>query len=290
MSRASPPAVPIHIRHLRTHAEFVACVDLQRETWGADFKELVPATILKVSQRLGGVSAGAFTDDDRLAGFVFGMTGVERGRVVHWSDMLAVREELRDLGVGRRLKEFQRAAALDAGATVMYWTYDPLVSRNAHLNFNKLGVRVAEYVEDMYGSTSSHLHRGIGTDRLIVAWALAAGDGGAPRAGSAPALEPGGDSGPILNPGTNDGGGPPPHVAAASRPHVVRVEIPSDIAGVQAESIEHAARWRATTRVAFQWALSHGYQVASFYHDAAAARGYYVLTRTPPAVPRSPEA
>ena len=105
-----------------------------------------------------------------LLGFVFGLTGVERGKIVHWSDMLAVRPEARNLGLGRRLKEHQRQLVRELGASVIYWTYDPLIARNAHLNFNRLGVRLAEYVEDMYGITDSVLHGGVPTDRLVVAW------------------------------------------------------------------------------------------------------------------------
>src|ERR671914_879951 len=101
-----PAAGALEIRPLRTTQELLACVDLQRATWGDEFSDLVPASILKVSQRVGGIAAGAFDGDGRLLGFVFGLTGVEDGRVVHWSDMLAVREEARNAGIGRRLKEF----------------------------------------------------------------------------------------------------------------------------------------------------------------------------------------
>src|SRR6266702_3327183 len=106
MDRPLPAAPPdgLHIRHLSTHEDFVGCVALQEETWGADFSERVPAAILKVSQRLGGVTAGAFDARDQLVGFVFGMTGVENGRLVHWSDMLAVRPQLRDGPPARPLR------------------------------------------------------------------------------------------------------------------------------------------------------------------------------------------
>src|SRR5438874_426281 len=160
----------VDIRPLQTLDELRACVTLQRETWGDEFTDVVPASILKVSQRVGGVAAGAFDADGKLLGFVFGLTGVERGRIVHWSDMLAVRPEARNLGLGRRLKEHQRHAVRELGGSVIYWTFDPLVARNAHLNFNRLGVRLAEYVENMYGVTDSVLHGGIPTDRMVVAW------------------------------------------------------------------------------------------------------------------------
>ena len=155
----------LDIRELATHAEYQACVALQYETWGRDFRDAVPASILLVSQRLGGVAAGAFAGQ-RLVGFVFGITGVERGAIAHWSDMLAVRGDAQNMGVGRRLKEFQRRRCAEVGARVIYWTYDPLVARNAHLNFNVFGVHVTEYVPEMYGhETGSELHRGVGTDR-----------------------------------------------------------------------------------------------------------------------------
>ena len=76
-----------------------------------------------------------------MLGFVFGMTGVQDGRLVHWSDLLAVRPEARDRGLGRRLKLYQRSLVAELGVTRMLWTYDPLVARNAHLNLNALGAR-----------------------------------------------------------------------------------------------------------------------------------------------------
>ena len=72
----------VTIRHLTGWGEYQAVLTLQQEVWGVDFADLVPASILKVSQRLGGVTAGAFAPDGRMLGFVFGITGTERG---NWS-------------------------------------------------------------------------------------------------------------------------------------------------------------------------------------------------------------
>lgn len=249
------------VRALSTDADYAACVALQRHTWGEECSEIVPPAMLKVAQRIGGVLAGAFDEGGALVGFVFGMVGVVDGRVIHWSDMLAVREDARDGGVGRMLKEFQREAARASGAGEMYWTFDPLVARNAHLNFNRLGVRVAEYVEDMYGDSDSELHRGLGTDRLVVRWPL---DGSARTPHVAAAVERG-LSAPVADPRQD------------ARPEAVRIEIPSDILAVRERSPADAIRWRSSTRRAFQWALANGYEISAFLPDAANHRGYYLL-------------
>ena len=90
------------------------------------------------------------------------------GKPIHWSHMLGVREDVRGMGVGRHLKEMQRAELARRGITRVLWTFDPLQARNAHLNFNRLGVRLIDYVENMYGITASPLHHGLATDRLVV--------------------------------------------------------------------------------------------------------------------------
>lgn len=160
------------LRELEGRDEFLSCVALQEETWGSGFSERVPPVMLMIASRLGGVVAGAFDQHGEMAGFVFGLTGWEDGAPVHWSDMLAIRKGLRDGGIGTRLKLFQRKLCLERGIRLMYWTYDPLESRNAWLNFGKLGAVSREYARDLYGASDSPLHRGIGTDRLIMRWEL----------------------------------------------------------------------------------------------------------------------
>ena len=271
----SPAAVEIH--PLRTDADLRQCVDLQRATWGAHYEDLVPPSILTVAQKIGGVAAGAFEPGGRMIGFVFGMAGVRRGEIVHWSDMLAVREDARDRGIGRQLKEYQRSAAKASGAATMYWTYDPLVARNAHLNFNRLGVTVDEYVEDMYGASDSDLHRGLGTDRFVVAWPLG-DDSRAKPAGALPAPAEAGAA-VVLNPDARVM--TPAQLAAldAAPPAALRVEIPLDIVHVRDSAPDEAARWRTSTRQAFEWALGRGYTVSRFAADQSRRRGHYLLTR-----------
>jgi predicted GNAT superfamily acetyltransferase len=266
----------IEIRPLASQAELRACVRLQQSTWGDDFSDMVPPSILKVAQRIGGVALGAFDEAD-LVGFVFGLTGVERGRIVHWSDMLAVRRDARNIGIGRRLKEEQRRAALEIGAEVIYWTFDPLVARNAHLNVNRLGARVAEYVENMYGLTDSVLHGLTPTDRLIVAWPTR-DDEIETRLIDVnwTVSSPDCQQAPIATPDWISG------VEGASiLPHCVRVEIPGDAESMLRAAPEDAARWRNTVRAAMQWGLASGYTVNGFLLDQSRDRGFYLMTRSP---------
>ena len=268
---------PVEIRALATRDELHACVQLQRDTWGESFSDVVPASILKVSQRVGGVVAGAFDQRNTMLGFVYGLTGVERGQIVHWSDMLAVRPEARNLGLGRRLKEYQRQVVRELGGVVIYWTYDPLIARNAHLNFNRLGISVAEYVEDMYGTTDSVLHGGISTDRLVVAWPTHNDEietrlRDAQRTAESPDCR----SAPVVTAewiASAEG--------AAILPYCVRVEIPVDAESLLVTKPDTAAAWRAAVRRGLQWGLSMGYAINGFYSDEEQQRGYYLLTRQP---------
>lgn len=253
------------IRPLRTTDEFRACVVLQEETWGEGFSERVPPALLKVAQILGGVAAGAFAPDGSLVGFVFGMTGVRDGELVHWSDMLAVRRGIRDSGLGTRLKAYQRSVMLERGVTKMHWTFDPLQSRNAYLNFGKLGIVVREYARDMYGETDSPLHRGIGTDRFVALWLMDSERvrrrlDGAERGPGADAL---GACPAVLGATHPDGDRPrtPGRVLLGLADPAVSVAIPADVSSLMVESMELAVAWRQATRTVLTHYMDRGYEV-----------------------------
>lgn len=253
------------IRPFRTIEELRACERLQEETWGQGFSERVPAAILKVAQILGGIAAGAYARDGTLVGFVFGMTGVREGELVHWSDMLAVKRGLRDSGLGTRLKAYQREVMLDRGVTRMHWTFDPLQSRNAYMNFAKMGIVVREYAQDMYGETDSPLHRGIGTDRFIALWLMDSERvrrrmAGEERGPDADAL---GVYPAALATATYEGGRPPEpgRVLLGMEDPVVSVAIPADISAIMMESMELAVAWRQGTRMALTHYMGRGYEV-----------------------------
>ena len=268
------------IRPFHTIEEFRACVELQEATWGEGFSERVPPAILKVAQILGGVSAGAYNPDGQLLGFVFGMTGVRDGELAHWSDMLAVREHVRDTGLGARLKQYQRDQVLARGVESMYWTFDPLQSRNAYLNFNKLGIVVREYVRDMYGDTDSPLHQGVGTDRFIALWQMSSDRVVARLAGSERGPEsPPRDAPRVLDSHGVDGMLHPGEPDLGSRNHRLLVTIPSDISEIMERSLDVALEWRGATRAVFTHYLGEGYEARELLRSGATSE--YLLERRP---------
>lgn len=255
------------IRALATHAEYQACVALQEEIWGAGFTERVPPALLKVAQEVGGVSAGAFDAGGVLIGFVFGLTGLRDGRLVHWSDILAVREAYRGRGIGARLKAWQRDHVHALGVMHMYWTFDPLVAANAHLNFTRLGARAVEYRIDMYGShTGSALHGGMPTDRFVIEWDLT----GAPL----PAWHGDPRDFPLLNPVSD--GGVPRVVEVADTPGY-RVQVPRDLTAVQHAGGDLALRWRLAVRQAAEPLFARGLRPVRF-DEPGNALPYYVFS------------
>jgi predicted GNAT superfamily acetyltransferase len=151
--------------------EFRACVALQKEIWSEADLEIVPDTIFVVAAHTGGQTLGAF-DGDRLIGFTLSMPGLRNGAPYLHSHMTGVLMEYRDRGAGRMLKLFQRDEALSRDIRLIEWTFDPLEMRNAHFNLNRLGAIARRYEPNLYGITSSPLHRGLATDRLVAEWYL----------------------------------------------------------------------------------------------------------------------
>jgi len=258
----------VETRPLTTEVEYEACVDLQRATWGSDFRELVAPALLKISQKIGGVCAGTF-HDGKLLGFVYGLAGYVDGQPLHWSHMLAVREDHRDQGIGKMLKEYQREQVIAGGVDRMLWTYDPLVARNAHLNLNRLGARVLEYVPNMYGENPmSRTDSVIGTDRFIVEWDLTSGS-----TSSDPSLP---RDAAVITVASTDNVDETPEFP---EDQTVLVEVPEDIQKLKLTAPNEAQAWRILLREAFLRYGELGYSIAGLARDRQAGRAFYLLQR-----------
>jgi predicted GNAT superfamily acetyltransferase len=258
-SRTIIPA-NIVIRKIETLAEMHEVEQLQREIWGVDDLEVYPALALKPQTEVGAILIGAFASG-RLVGFVFGFPGILNGENIIHSDMLGIGEAYRSQNLGYLLKLAQRDAALALGVKRITWTFDPLQSRNAHLNFAKLGVIADRYYVDYYGETSSFLHR-FGTDRLWVTWLLERERG--PRISTSEldqmprVVRVGSQLDPIVD-------------TSVTGPRLI-VEIPAELTA----NHEH---WRAATREAFTSAMDKKYVVEEFVVNDDRKVGRYVLTQ-----------
>jgi len=161
----------ISFRHCHGIEEFEACVRLEREVWKSADIDVVPIPLFVVAAETGGQVLGAFHGND-LVGFTMAIAGWRNHKPFLHSHMTAVKDSHRDRGIGRQLKLFQRADALARGISLIEWTFDPLVTKNAYFNFMRLGAIARRYVPNAYGITTSPLHGTLPTDRLVAEWHL----------------------------------------------------------------------------------------------------------------------
>jgi predicted GNAT superfamily acetyltransferase len=281
MPGAKPKPV-IVIRDLESFEDLSRTQVLEKRIWELSDLDVMPMTLAIALRQAGSIWLGAF-DGEQLVGFAFGFLGMEHGELTLHSHVLGVLPEYRDSNLGHKLKLAQRERALAMRVQQMTWTFDPLQSKNAHLNFDKLGVVSDTYKVDFYGpETSSTLHRN-GTDRLWVRWPMASrrmqtrlqGKSNRPEMVDAlatvlPLVQFNGDG----NPKRND-------LSAALSRQRIAIEIPSDIGALEGKNPEQAREWRLATRWAFSEALKAGFFVAEFCRTIRGRQGpgSYVLEK-----------
>jgi predicted GNAT superfamily acetyltransferase len=272
----------INIRDLETVPDIEPMLLLEKQVWGLDDADVTPLTLAVALRAAGSILLGAF-EGRELVGFALAFPSFEHRRVGLHSHMLAVRPSHRQYGLGYSLKLAQRERALAMGITEMTWTFDPLRSLNAHLNFTKLGVISDSYRVDFYGPhTSSHLHTN-GTDRLWVTWRMADArvqqrlngkDGSAEVLDALRHLEP-------LIRFNGDGKPAEGDLAASLSRQRIAIEIPRDIDRIEHTDKELAHEWRTATRRAFTEAMHAGFIVREFCRSIRGQQGpgAYLLER-----------
>jgi chorismate synthase len=280
----------ITYRDLTTLEDFAAVVDLEREIWGPGYDEVVPVPILAVTVMRGGILIGAFDGDpstvsglspaasraDRMVGFVYSLAGIKHGKPTQWSHMAGVLEAYRGAGVGYELKILQRERALAMGLELIEWTYDPMQAMNAHLNFAKLGVIAEEYEVNVYGTSSSPLHKGNPTDRFVAEWLVRDARVQERLRGAGPlapvlTVEPAGRAAPAgewMKPAALD-----PAIEARR----ISVEIPTGFSEMLSAAPDLALEWRMATRGLFTAYFARGYRAVEFFLDRPGRKGSYML-------------
>lgn len=234
----------------------------------------VTTELLRALTKAGNYVAGAF-DDGELVGACVGFFGAPAG-VLH-SHIAGVSDRALGRSVGFALKLHQRAWALQQGMSVIEWTFDPLVRRNAYFNLVKLGAQPAEYLPNFYGGMNDTINGADDSDRLLVHWDLAAPAVQAACLGKLSPRDAQAEraAGAVVALDRSDGARPVKgsHPWAGS---VALVAVPPDIEALRARDPDCARHWRVAVRETLGSMMDAGARVTGF--DRA---GWYVLDVRP---------
>jgi predicted GNAT superfamily acetyltransferase len=224
----------IEVRTISTRNEFLDHDVLMQAVWGMP-APLVTVELLTAIAHSGGYVAAAF-DRDLMVGASVGFLADHRGEQALHSHVTGVAESMRHAGVGRAIKLHQRAWAAERALPWITWTFDPLVRRNAWFNIAILGADVVAYLPSFYGTMTDAINAGDESDRLLMAWDVAA---------------------PL-----------PTHARDGSSVHdLLLVPTPTDIVELRRSDVAAVARWRTETRAALTSALDAGHRVLGFTRD-----------------------
>jgi predicted GNAT superfamily acetyltransferase len=238
------------IRECVSLDDFQKCVDLERRVWKNDDIDIMPVRLYQVSKACNAPTIGAFASSGRLVAFGHTTIALRDGNVAYHSHMLAVEDGLRDSNLGYKIKLAQRRHAVEAGVALIFWTFDPLISRNAHLNINKLGAILRRYERNYYGQgVSTGFDVEVPTDRVIAEWWVSSDHVGSVLSGQIP------------------------------KPEKVtgEIEIPDDMDIIRARSASEHLEWRLRVRREFEAQLAAGAVACGFARDAGRRISRYLL-------------
>ncbi|MFN2198549.1 MAG: GNAT family N-acetyltransferase [Anaerolineales bacterium] len=290
------------LRILETPEEIFTVEDLQKLIWPGTDRDIIPAHLLIAIVQNGGLLIGAFVGG-QLIGFVLGFPGLVSvhgdRKLIHASHELGVHPEFRGQGIGFKLKRAQWQMVRHQNIELITWTYDPLMSRNAHLNIARLGAVCNTYARNYYGVMRDELNAGVTSDRFIVNWwvnsrrvenrlsqrarrkldlahylAAEVVIVNPSRLNDRSLPMPSSDITPemlaLLNVDT------PNH----DRERMFLLEIPSDFQQIRKLDLQIAAAWREHTRLLFETAFANDYLVTDFiYLPGAQPRSFYLFSK-----------
>jgi predicted GNAT superfamily acetyltransferase len=240
----------IKIRECVSAEDFRQCIELERAVWRDDDIDIMPIRLYMISKNCNAPTIGAFTSSGLLVGFVHTSIALLNKEIVYHSHMAAVVEELRHQDIGYRLKLAQREHAIEACVPLIIWTFDPLQSRNAHFNINKLGAIIRTYKNNYYGEgLSSVFDPHVPSDRIIAEWWI-----------HSPHVE-----------GVLAGNRPRLHETSAT------VEISDNIDEIRSESIVAHVDWRLRVREDFRRALEKKTIARGFRREVETKTSFYLF-------------
>ncbi|HIE05228.1 MAG TPA: GNAT family N-acetyltransferase, partial [bacterium (Candidatus Stahlbacteria)] len=214
----------MEIKRIEKVEDFERCLEIQRRAWDFEDVDLVPVPLFVLARDYGGIVLGGY-EGEELIGFVFSIPAFHNGKWIQHSHMLAVLPQYQNQGIGYRLKLAQKKTALRLGFDLITWTFDFLQAKNCYFNFSKLKGYARTYLKDYYGQSSSLLHSGLPTDRILIEWAIGKQER-APTSRFTPVL-------------TFESG----RFVSAEDRGPVGIEIPKDIQRLKEEDMDKARRW-----------------------------------------------
>jgi predicted GNAT superfamily acetyltransferase len=277
------------IRLLETPEEIEQVEQLQRLVWPGSDIDVIPAHVLLTAAHNGGLVLGAYIGD-KLVGLLFGFPGLyqvpDGPRLKHCSHLMGVHPDYRSAGIGFALKRAQWQMVRKQELDRITWTYDPLLSTNAHLNIARLGAVCNTYLREAYGQMRDGLNVGLPSDRFQVDWWINTRRV-EQRLSHRPRRELGLDhydqaETPLLydvsvTPATFIR---PPARFIIPDQALLLAEIPPNFLKLKAADFELAHTWRVFTRELFETCFQAGYLVTDFIYDTSGERprSLYVLT------------
>jgi len=289
--------IDIEIRPLHALSDMRAAVELQKIYWGSDSESVIPAHMLFSLANHGGHVLAAF-DGNQMVGVLVGFLGTnieetERPAMANLqivSKRMVVLPEYRSGGIGYRLKRAQRSMAITQGIRLIVWTFDPLLSTNAHLNIRKLSAISQRYLEDYYGTENdSGLARLGSSDRLLVEWWVTnrrVEERLYGRRGEITLSQYFEAETPILNPTIvlPNGFVSPPTESKLPTGSLALLEIPTNTPKMEQADPELAHLWRMHSRAQFKTLFERGYIVTDFLYEPheGRERAFYLLSYNGP--------
>ena len=255
----------VDIRELSDVEDLVPLAELFAVVWGRPGDAPIGSDVLKALASSGNYVAGAFEGGRLIGGLVGWFAGTPPDDLHVHSHILGVLPDRDARGVGFDLKQHQRRWSLARRVSVIEWTTDPLVRRNAYFNLRKLGAQAPRYLVNVYGAMRDGINAGEESDRLLIRWQLDSEEAEAAAAGRPCEVAADGDA--VLTVGS---AGEP--VFTASGAPVLLCEVPDDIVGLRRARPAIAREWRMTLRRVLRDALDAGYVI-----KGATRSGAYVL-------------
>ena len=272
----------IQIRDLTAIDEFRQVIALEKAIWGyTDEGDLVTVPVFIFTVHRGATLIGAFADGP-MVGFAYAVVGMKHGKPMLWSHMAGVLPEFRG-GLGYRLKLAQRDRALAQGYDLIEWTFDPMQAMNAHFNFAKLGGVVEEYAPNFYGESTSVLHRGTPTDRVVLSWKIAEPHVVRRLEQQSPELRVKTHEvaeAPIVNTTVMEGEWrKTTKIDLTIKERRLWIEIPTGFTEMQQRAPDRALAWRMDVRQMFDEYLAKGYRAVDFVLQRDGGFGRYLLAK-----------